>query len=401
MAELLCNFALHKNYFPYNYPAVPRKLMFGDFSLYAGQFSQFHTQQFFQQNKLMYPAPIMVFYKLFNLGDQSIGSQWLTYRLLLTMLIASWSMVFLFAKALVCRGLNWKTTLLFLLPTYIMSFPFWFDFHQANMEFIVWIVLSLGIRAFWNDKFSAAAVLFGIAAAMKIFPIIFVGLLITKRKFRQIALALISYVIVTVASLWMVCPNLTYSFQQTNMAVNRFRYEIMIQARDIETGFDHSLFGALKYIFHNHLPDAEKMSHLIGVYLAVVGVGGLILYVLRIRHLPILNQLFCLSIAAVLLPPTSFEYTLLHLYAPFAVLVLMVVEHAGGKELRMDSKVLAAFFTLMAFLFCVQSEFIYHAWRIAGPIKALALLALFACALRFPLPSADERFKEDAAGAAA
>ena len=115
---------------------------------------------------------------------------------------------------------------------------------------------------------------------------------------------------------------------------------------------------------------------------------GLLVYLLRIRHLPAINQVLCLTIACVLLPPTSFDYTLLHLYTPWALCVLFAVDTYRARRLRIPG--LAAVFVCFAILFAQLGEFVLHGDRLGGQIRATVLLVLFLVALRYPLQTASQ-----------
>ena len=104
------------------------------------------------------------------------------------------------------------------------------------------------------------------------------------------------------------------------------------------------------------------------------------LFFVRIIKLPVVNQILCLSIASILLPPVSYDYTLLHLYAPF-VLITFVALQQRDKPTRPHLQVALALF---AFLLSSQEEFILHGDRFAGALKAIALLALFILSVARP-----------------
>jgi len=123
----------------------------------------------------------------------------------------------LVGRSLVRRGLAPRSTIKFLLATYFLSFPFWFEVHQANLEFVVWIVIIVGLWAFWTDRSYLAAAMFGVAISMKIFPFMYLGLLVARKEFRQAVFALFVTGATTITSLWLVCPDIRYSLQQTNI----------------------------------------------------------------------------------------------------------------------------------------------------------------------------------------
>jgi Glycosyltransferase family 87 len=380
----ICRFALHLGY-PYNYPAPPWSDLYWDFIHWRMRFLLFHSPQFYDlRDPLMYPAPVVVFYKILLLKPVSLWHpQFIVVRFAAIMLLTSWAILVVFRKALIRRGLAPQSASNFVLVTYLCSFPFWVEMHQGNMEFFVWIIVAGGIWAFWNARSWTSATLFGVAIAMKIFPAVFIGLFVARKQYRQAVYTLVAAAVTQVISLWLVCPDIRYSWQQTSAAVNRFRVTYMLKLLPMESGFDHSLFCLFKRALPV-LPPPEQMSHILNVYLILASIGFSILFFARIRKLPIVNQIVCLSIAAIFLPPTSYDYTLLHLYAPFAVLVFVALQHAAQPASKASARGLFFAFCLLAFLLAPESEFIYHGLRVAGYMKAVALLLLWIVALIYP-----------------
>jgi hypothetical protein len=110
-------------------------------------------------------------------------------------------------------------------------------------------------------------------------------------------------------------------------------------------------------------------------------VSGTVFYFAKIHHLPVINQVICLCIASVLLPPVSYDYTLMHLYVPWGLLVLFAQEQWNMKN---DVPGLTVAFVCFAVLMAPESEFIYHAVRFGGQIKAVTLVVLMYIAMKYP-----------------
>ena len=70
--------------------------------------------------------------------------------------------------------------------------------------------------------------------------------------------------------------------------------------------FDHAFFATPKLLLQG---TGISLRHLLVGYLAIATCTMLSLYVFRIRHLPLINQLLLLLVCCVALPPTSFDYT--------------------------------------------------------------------------------------------
>ena len=204
-AELFSKFVLHLGY-PYDYPMPPRYAIFGDFRSYIGKFARFHSRAFFTGPILTYPAPTASLFKIFLPGAY-IHATLPTLRYITVILVVSWIMLAAFHRALVHRGLEPRSAALFCAGLYLTSYPLWFEIHQGNIEFAVWVVLALGVWAHCRCRSYRAAICFGIAGALKLFPFLFVGLLIARKQYKQIVVVLLVATVCTLAGLWLLCPD--------------------------------------------------------------------------------------------------------------------------------------------------------------------------------------------------
>ena len=92
---------------------------------------------------------------------------------------------------------------------------------------------------------------------------------------------------------------------------------------------------------------------------------------LRIRHLPVINQVLCLCIAFILLPPVSYDYTLLHLYVPWGLLVMFAQEQ---QILRREVPGLTAAFVCLGILMAPLMNLFATANILAAKSNALPWL---------------------------
>jgi hypothetical protein len=150
--------------------------------------------------------------------------------------------------------------------------------------------------------------------------------------------------------------------------------------------FDHSLFGVYKQLAHLLGYSNLRSAHQLSVYTGLVAISGVALYFLRIRRLPLMNQLLSLCVTSILLPPMSNDYTLLYLYLPWGLLALSAIQEARTGRTRPG---LLAAFVCFGLLFSPESEIIIRHATVAGQFKALTLLVLLYISLRYPfaLPS--------------
>ena len=388
--EWICGTVLRLQY-PYTWPLMPTNDPFRDFHLYRDRFSVYHSAQFFTYpgEAYLYPAPAAVFYKLFFLSRHP------TRTFLLSFLVAAIVLAIVFARKLLSRGISFDGVSGLVAATVFCSYPFFFDFEQGNIEWIIWLLVLFGVWAFVSGRGSMAAVCFGFAASIKFYPILFVCLFLSRRQFRQASLAVVVSLASTVVSLWLLCPDIGVAWRGTLAGIATFRERYMLDSREV--GFDHSLFalpkafaGSIRFLTHSaEPPRPEILAKMLTVYSASLVVVGLVLYVAVIRRLPWINQIICLTVATVLLPPVSYDYTLLYLYVPWAVLVLFAVD-AG----RPNVPGLMGAMVCFAILFAPETELIVHGSSLGGQLKAVTLMVLAGIALLRPFRLADDAVDE-------
>ena len=380
LSELISAFILHLNGV-YTWPALPFYDCI-DLRCFQRRFDHFHSPVFFstaydQGPAFGYPAPGALLYEAF------FGPHFHPFILFFVVTLAGLA----FLAALLLRsmhrsGVSPKTLVLFFLPVLVFSHPLWFEFLLANMEVCIVLILAAGVLAFLRGSTWLAATLFSIAGAIKIFPLVFLGLLLARKQYRQVAYALVLLIPITLLSLWLVCPNLAIANAGIESGLKSFQDSYVLVYRPQEIGFDHSLFALIKQFLP--FTSLAQTRLILRVYLFLAAAIGTTLYFTRIRRLPVLNQILALTIAAIFLPPLSHDYTLLHLYLPWGLLTAYILrERTRGRVVPFMTPVFLAF----ALLFAPLTEFIVSAQTVGGQIKAVVLAALFVITLAVPFES--------------
>lgn len=376
VVEFVCGRLLHLPSDPYSVPLFTEK--YPDLLLLLPRFNLFHSPAFFSfisPIPFMYPAPIAVVYRLFYMFPNG------PLRPFLFSILASFTVAgVMFSRVMHRHGISKADAFTFTFAVLSCSYPIWFVYKQANMEAIIWVVLTTGVVLFLLGRGYGAAACIGIAASMKIYPLIYFGLFLARRQYRQIAFGIGIIALTTLASLWLVCPDLSTSWHRTNAGLDQFRVMYVLHIRP-EIGMDHSLFALLKRI-KQPPPSPLRIARVLTPYMMIVAGAGVAAFVLRIQKLPITNQLISLCVASVLFPPVSFEYTLVQLLLPFGVVALLTVDLSRNSEWLPG---LTA--TLLCFVLVLAPvpELIIHGQRFGGQFKCLFLVALFGIALVKPL----------------
>ena len=361
-AELFCHYGLHLGR-PYDFPILGLSGdELPDFSLWIGRrFDLFHSAAFFTQGdyRFLYPAPGALFYEVFHPLPHRV------FIFGLVLVLAACLAAALFARALIISGMTVAKAVGITVTGCLLSYPLWFELERGNIELYVWLIAALGIWAVYRGKGYSAAACFGIAGSLKIYPICYLGILLARRKVKEIAFGLAVAVLVTAVSLWADCPDMRVAIHGIKAGLALFQLNYVQHYDPVVVGFDHSLFALSKRLFH---PTDRGLGHLSIKYTATVGIAALIIFFGRIVKMPLANQVLALTVAMILLPPVSFDYTLLHLYTPLCLILLTV----RGLPYVVPSLALAI---------SPLTEFIYHGSTFGGQIRALLLLHLFVLAL--------------------
>jgi len=363
---------------------------FGDLLEYPGTFALFHTKAFFfnvMGKPWAYPLYSPVAYPPFAVAMMApiyLSGQ---PELVFVLLSAAWlgTAVLWVRRWMVRGGIGAWTAILFPLTLAAVSFPIARLVHQGNIELIVWMLTAAGTWAWVRDRNGTAAVFWGCAAAMKLFPLVLLALLLPRRKWRAFLLGLAMFVVATVWSLWWLGPTVADAWHGS--MVNVFGY----QATRVSE-------WTLRELVANHSAiEIAKLGAMIAGYplkkLAVVyyGLGAAVFtaaFFGKLWRMPAVNQLLAVSAFMVMFPAISYYHALVHMYAALVMLgwVAIRAQRAGVHVPALKATILlfvplfVAFPVLTfptAFLFC-------------GLLQAIVLVLLFLCALqyRFDMPEA-------------
>lgn len=344
---------------------------FADITVYKGRFTLYHTAKFFTSRAysgFAYPAGAAVIYEqLYKTSDAVTTFYCLAAAAALAFLgIGAW----ILARAGALR----------LAPALAIatSFPIVFLIQRANIEIVLWILIALGLLSAWRGWSVAAAILFGIAAAVKLYPVLLLGLFLRRK--RDLPAFLVGVLTAILAMCWSIAhagPTFSIAAEGFFHGVDRFQTHYVDAVSRVEIAFDHCFFSAFKYhaSLHHMSPAPWRTT-----YYAVAGLCALLLF-LRVRTLPFLNAVLFLVTAMVTLPPVSFAYTLVHLELP--LLLLLGALTARG---RMPATAVLALLLLLAVMLPLPA---LHTFGIVptGPLASFLLAALLLLTALQPWPT--------------
>ena len=279
-------------------------------------------------------------------------------------------------RALVREGLAAGAASSFALATLLLAYPIYFALQRGNIEALTWMLVAAAVWAFATGRNMGAAVLIGVAASIKIYPILFLGLYLRRGGLRVWGVAIAVAVGATVGALWLLDPHLAESARYVARGIHSWTIDY---ASVYMTQYDHSAFHLWKWFTHRHKPRYEVELHW---YMGIVAALAVALYA-RVRTLPAINQVLFLTCAVVLLPPGSNDYTLCVLYVPVAWLSIAAVRTA---RIGIEAPALTLAMVLIG---CVlpPDAFLNFAELTGNPgaFKAACLIVLWALSASVPL----------------
>lgn len=189
-------------------PLPPHEWTFGDLTIYSNKLHLLGTAAFFHTGfPFTYPAPVALLYAVVGRSGHRGIPLFLTLLLFAALVPAV-----LFARALARRTAP-AAAFVFVAALLLTAWPVVVILSTGNMELFVWILLCPAFWAFSTGRLSLAAVLFGLAASLKLFPFVFFALFLSTRDLRRLALALAVFLAASIAALWAVGPTIPIAFR--------------------------------------------------------------------------------------------------------------------------------------------------------------------------------------------
>jgi len=383
--------------YPYGLPLFFSDDRWFDFTIYHDRFQNFRTASFWDEYDypFTYPAPLAVLYGVLYKVPHVLRYYLIAYAE--AVVVAAWMLM----RALHARGLARGVTIAFTATLFLTSYPIRTLFESANTEGIVAVLLAAGVYAVLRDRCWLGATLIAIAGTMKVFPLILLALLLSKRRYREFTWGLIATAAVTVGSLAIVGPSILEAQRHIDAGIHYVKFTFIFSRSPAAVTFNHSLFTLVKFgmlVIERHLHPMAAYTHAdlllraarertmlnttFNVYVTVAALFGIVAYFVWIRRMPLLNQVLALTACSLLLPPLSADYTLLHLLFPFALLCLYAT---GQWRDRVPVRGLIACFLCFAPIFSFQT-YITFRYRFSCEFRGLGLMALLYVAMRYRFP---------------
>jgi hypothetical protein len=388
---------LFKLQYPYGLPLFFSDDRWFDFTIYHDRFQHFRTSSFWDayEYPFTYPAPLAVLYALLYKIPHALRYYLVAY------VAATISAGMILRRALVDRGVANFAAIVFTATLLFTNYPLRTLFESANTEGVVAILAACGIYAVLRDRCWLGAALIAIAGTLKIFPFILLALLLSKRRYREFAWGLLVAAVLSIASVAIVGPSIAEAQRHIDAGIHYVKYTFIFSVNPAAVTFNHSLFTLVKFavvglhrhlhpmVIHNHADfviraaqECTLLDATFNLYVIAAALFGIIAYFAWIRRLPLLNQVIALTCCALILPPLSADYTLLHLLFPFALLCLYAAER-WREHIAVPG--LTGCLLCFAPIFAFQT-YITWRYRFSCEFRTLAMVALLILVMRYRFP---------------
>lgn len=280
-------------------------------------------------------------------------------------------------SGLVSQGISNLAATLFTLTVGLTSFPIAGLLQRGNIELFLWIFVATGVWLFFRGKQDWAAILWGLAAALKLYPVILLGLFLPRGRWRAFAIGIATFVSVSVGSMVWLGPSIPVAWHGTLQNVFGYQGRRVSEWTLHELMANHTAYHLAKFAA---LMSGMSRSHLTFAYYGLGALLGVFLFV-RLWRMPVANQLLALTAFMVAFPPVSYFYTLVQLYAPWAVLLFVGIkaEKAGGPPKGLQLSLLLFLPLFGSFmLFTFPRIYLY-----GGLVQGFLLITILLCALSY------------------
>ncbi len=215
-----------------------------------------------------------------------------------------------------------KNTITWVFIFSLLTYPLLFTLDRANLEGLVFIFLALFIYFYWRRHFMVSSIFLGAAIAMKVFPVVFLVLFLSDRKYKEMFAGIAAAVIFSAGALLALNGSFFKNLNEFLSTKNFDIYSAYLGPKHIvQRGVN--IFSVLKiYLIHFKMIAKTDMTQLLNRYaeLSVVFFAGLAAYVVFVEK-EFWKKVAILVISMLLLPQLSGDYKLIHLFLPLFLFI--------------------------------------------------------------------------------
>jgi hypothetical protein len=346
-----------------------------------------------------YPYPAPTFYVfVFFVGLFPLHP----LRAYLIFVLLSFLLATCFFSLRVRRATSKKLPQIAIWSTLLLGFPLQFLIDRGNIEAVIWLLVLLGVVAFARNRMLVSAILWSLAASMKIFPGLLFVLFLARRKFGTFVVAIAATIAFSLLALAGIGPTIRQAAADSSKSAP-FVMNYFIIPHD-QVGFDHSLFQATKHVIYVYawahktgdvpliVTTQPANRKALSVYNIVIPLAAVLLYWFRLRRLPLLNQFIAYIVLCLLLPYVSEEYTLVHMYTVSGAFLLFLLNDVATDRVRIPARAIHAILfscavTVVPLSYLRITGSANRTFALGPQVKTIFLILILLTVCRIPMPS--------------
>tara|TARA_B100002003_G_scaffold233060_1_gene245547 strand:- start:301 stop:1512 length:1212 start_codon:yes stop_codon:yes gene_type:complete len=301
--------------FPYNTFLFVPDDRFGDFT---NLYESVRNMEPYSYGLFLFPPFASLLLYPFTMFPELVG---------LAILIA----VFIIFHFLVCYkylSIDGKISFKTFISISCLTYPFLFSVDRANFELLVYIMMFLFIYFYQHNKYLLSSYFLAFSIATKIYPAVFIVLLVSKKRYKEVLYTFITVCIIIIVSLLLFKDS-----PQENIArlINNWSFYTKSYVENISGwAYGSSLWGAFKVLYFGFIKIlfgsiefANNTIHNFKIPYALVTLSlfGICSYFVIFREVILWRQVTVLVICMNLLPFVTGDYRLMHFYIPLALFI--------------------------------------------------------------------------------
>lgn len=311
---------------------------------------------------------------------------WMPYFMSLGLFLLVSAAAILVPMAFALRGRRPGQRVVLLVTGVVLTGPFLSVLDRGNAQGIVTGLMIAAALLLASRRDLWAAIFIGLAAALKGYPIVFVAVLLHRRKWLESAVAAGVFLGVTAMALLTFEGGFGANVRALWDATSPFR-NVQVGAETVDPAFNYSLYSLLQVLDNERIGLAGSALHHYAIA-AVVVVVVTVLVALAPR-LSLSERLLALCVLIVLVPTITGSYVLTVFFAPIAVIAL------GGSR---TSRLPTFYVVVVAVLMVPKGIPLETGWSsvasVVNPLLTLVLLGGLALSAARHAATRIERFPE-------
>lgn len=246
-----------------------------------------------------------------------------------------------------------------------MTYPFLFTFTIGNLESILFAMVASSLYCYNHNRIILAIFLLSMAGAIKLYPLIFILLFVSDKRYDLAISTVILTLLLSIGSLFILQPSFYEALYGWSSSLSKLTYNCLY-IRESCLNFCSGLWSSLKLLYVTGIINASLMTfYNIYKIFSIVGIILTIIFVLFVEKEQ-WRKVLLLTCAILLFPIISADYKLLYFFIPLAMYV-------NSQSTRYD----VWYASLFAMLLVPKSYYwIEHKFSIAIVINTLIILSL-------------------------